>query len=252
MSFARAGEDVLILDQINRRVVRYDAKGQVRDTFDTSNTTQDIAVARDGTVALLDKQVDKSIRLVDKNGRSIATLSLPADRVPDPGLVTGVFVDGDDVYVEKEHGALTRIGRIDGSAADAAELTGRPSKDGTLLLMAAFSAREGRVNLNAFDRKVGSLRFARAIQFPQPTYQVVLLDTDAHGTIYIGVSGGRPEMVNVACLDPLDGHVLGRVALPTSDVPEESFRDFVIGDDGTILASIRTEEGISIRSEYCP
>jgi hypothetical protein len=192
------------------------------------------------------------VRLVDKNGRAIATLPLPADRVPDPGLVTGLFLDGKDVYVEKEHGVLTRIGTTDGSAADPAELTGRPSKDGALLLLAALAAREGRLTLNAFDRKLGSLRFARVIPFPRPAREVVLLDSDARGTIYVGVTGGDPPMVHIACLDPGDGHALGRVAVPTSGAPEESFRDFTVSDDGTILLALRTEEGVEYRSARCP
>jgi len=252
MSFASAGEDLLVLDQVNQRVVRYDARGEVKDTFEASPTTQDIAVAKDGTVALLDRLVDKTVRLVDSRGRPVGSLSLPPDRVPDPGLVTGVFVDDKDVYVEKEHGVLVRIGTTDGRPADAAELTGRPSKDGTLLLMAVLSAPEARVNLNAFDRMLGTLRFARSIPFARPLREIVLLDTDRRGTIYLGTTAGRPPMFHVACLDPSDGHVIGRLSLPTSDVEEEAFRDFTVTDDGTIIASIRSEEGVQYLRERCP
>lgn len=252
MSFARSGDELLVLDQVNGRVVRYDANGKPRSTFETTATTQDLTVAKDGTVVLLDRLVDKTVRLVDRNGRPIGALPLPADRVEDPGLVTGVFVDGKDVYVEKEHGVLTRIGSTDGSAADAAELTGRPSRDGALLLMAVLSAPEARVNVNAFDRKLGSLRFARVVQFPRPVRQIMLLDTDMRGTIYLGVLGGSPQMVHIACLDPGDGRAIGRLSVPTSATPEESFRDFTIADDGTILLALRTEDGIEYRSAHCP
>jgi hypothetical protein len=255
MSFASAGEDLLVLDQVNRRVVRYDARGAVKDTFKASPTTQDIAVAKDGTIVLLDRLVDKTVRLVDARGRPVGSLTLPADRIPNPGLVTGVFVDGKDVYVEKEHGVLTRIGTTDGrstDATDAAELTGRPSKDGTLLLMAVLSAPEARVSLNAFDRALGTLRFARSIPFARPVREIVLLDTGRRGTIYVGATAGSPLMVHVACLDPSDGHAIGRLTMPSSDVEEESFRDFVVDDDGTIIASIRSEEGVEYRRARCP
>ena len=252
MSFVRAGDELLVLDQVNGRVARYDANGKLRSTFEATATTQDLAVAKDGTVALLDRLVDKTVRLVDKNGRPIGALPLPPDRVDDPGLVTGVFVDGKDVYVEKEHGVLTRIGSTDGSSADAAELTGRPSKDGTLLLMAVLAPAEARVTLNAFDRKLGSLRFARAIHFPRPARQIMLLDSDMRGTVYVGVLGGNPQMVHIACLDPGDGHAIGRLSVPTSATPEEAFRDFSIGDDGTIVLALRTEDGIEYHTAHCP
>jgi len=252
MSFARTGDELLVLDQVNGRVARYDAKGKLRATFETTETTQDLTVAKDGTVALLDRLVDKTVRLVDKNGRPIGALPLPSDRVEDPGLVTGVFVDGKDVYVEKEHGVLTRIGATDGSAAEPAELTGRPSKDGALLLMAVLASAEAHVTLNAFDRRAGSLRFARVIHFPRPTRQIMLLDSDMRGTIYVGVLAGRPQMVHIACLDPGDGHAIGRLSVPTSATPEEAFREFTIADDGTILLALRSEEGIEYRSAHCP
>jgi hypothetical protein len=252
MSLVRAGDDLLVLDQVNARVVRYDAKGDVRASFDATLTTQDIAVGKDGHVVLLDRLVDKAAHIVDRNGRPIGSLPLPADRVGDPGLVTGVFVDGKDVYVEKEHGVLTRIGTTDGSAADPAELAGRPSKDGSLLLLAALSAPEARVSLNAFDRRLGSLRFTRAITFPRPARQIALLDSDLRGTIYLGVVGGNPQMVHVACLDPTDGHAIGRVVLQTSAVPEESFRDFSVADDGTLVMALRSEDGVEYQSAHCP
>lgn len=254
MSFAEAGDDLLVLDQVNGKVTRFDKKsGQPKSSFKTSLTTQDIAIAKDGTVVLLDRLVEKSIRLVDKSGRAIGTLMLPADRIPDPGLTTGVFVDGKDVYVEKEHGALVRIGGIDGTpTSEPAELTGRPSKDGSLLLMVALAQAEARANLNVFDRKANTLRFARVLSFPRPTRQVVLLDSDAKGTIYVGLIAGKPDMVHVACLDPTDGRVLGRVVLPVNHTQEESFKDFVVMNDGTILSSMRSEDGVSYEQARCP
>jgi hypothetical protein len=255
MSFAEAGDDLVVLDQVNGKVTRFDKKtGKTKGSFKTSLTTQDIAVAKDGTVVLLDRLVEKSIRLVDKNGRAIGNpIMLPTDRIPDPGLTTGVFVDGKDVYVEKEHGALVRIGGLDGTpTSEAAELTGRPSKDGSLLFMVALAQADAKANLNVFDRKANTLRFARILPFPRPTRQVVLLDSDAKGTIYLGLIAGKPEMVHVACVDPNDGHILGRVTLPTNHTQEESFKDFVVMSDGTIVSSMRSEDGVSYEQARCP
>ncbi|CAN5888527.1 hypothetical protein BH11MYX4_BH11MYX4_38670 [soil metagenome] len=56
----------------------------------------------------------------------------------------------------------------------------------------------------------------------------------------------------VACLDPSDGHVLGRVSLPLSHTPEESLRDFTVGDDGTIVYAVRGEDGVEYQNATCP
>lgn len=252
MSFAAgANGSLVVLDQVNRRVVHYDAKGRVTSVSDAPATTQDLAVARDGSAALLDRLSSKSITLLDPSGKKVGELSLERSKVGEPGLVSGVFVDGKDVYVEKEHGALVQVGTIDGRPADdAAQLAGRPSRDGSLLLHAAMA--QGRVVLNAIDRKTSTSRFARAIPFAQPLRGIVLLDSDLRGTIYLGASAGAPNQAQVVCADPSDGRVIGRLTVPTSAVPEESFRDFSVSDDGTIVYALRTEEGVTYSSAHCP
>lgn len=253
MSLALAGRDLLVLDQVNGRLARYDARGRLLSTSDAPTTAQDVAVAKDGTVAMVDRLVGKSVTLVDASGRKIGDLPLEG-RVKHPGLVTAVVVDGKDVYVEKEHGALVLVGTTDGTAADeGAQLAGRPTKDGALLLTAGLSSKaQGRAYINALDRKTGSLRFARTMLFARPSHAIVLLDSDAQGTIYLGVAGGEPGEAHIACLDPSDGHVTGRFALPLSHTPEESFRDFTVGDDGTIAFAVRSDEGVEYRTARCP
>jgi hypothetical protein len=252
MSFATGPNgELVVLDQVNRRVVRYDRKGKVTSVSDAPPTTQDVAVARDGSTALLDRLSAKSITLTDPSGKKIGELSLERSKAGDPGLLTGVFVDGKDVYVEKEHGALVLVGTTDGRPAEeAVQLAGRPSRDGTLLLHASMA--QGRVVLNAIDRKTSTSRFARAIPFARPLRAIVLLDSDLRGTIYIGASAGPPNEAQIVCADPSDGRVLGRLTLPTSAVPEESFRDFTVADDGTIFYAVRSEEGVTYSSARCP
>lgn len=248
MSLARVGDELLVLDQVNNRVVRYDARGKQIGSFAATATTQDIVVAKDGTIVTLDRLKEKSLRFFDKNGKQTALLAIPTDRVKEPGLVTGLFTDGKDVYLEEGHGVLVRVGATDGSLGDAAKLSGRPSKDGKLLISAAL--KDAKLTLNAFDRATGTLRFARVIPYPKPTREVALLDTDAKGTIYAGVGG--EEAVTVACLEPTDGKVIGRVAIESSMMPEEAFKDFIVTDDGTIQSSFRTEDGVEYRTSRCP
>ena len=253
MSLVLAGRDLLVLDQVNGRLARYDADGRLKGTSDAPATAQDLAVGKDGTVAMIDRLAGKTVTLVDASGKKIGELPLGA-RLPEPGLVTAVVIDGKDVYAEKEHGALVLLGTTDGTpAGETIQLSGRPSKDGTLLLTAGFSSKPGgRAYLNAMDRKTTTSKFAVQISFPRPSHAIVLLDSDAQGTIYLGVAAGEPGDANIACLDPGDGHVLGRVVLPLSHTPEESFRDFTVGEDGTIAFAVRGETGVEYRTARCP
>ncbi len=254
MSLAFAGNDLLVLDQVNGRLARFDANGKLVSTATAPATVQDVATASDGSAAMLDRLVGKAVTIVDANGRKVGELPL-SPKVAEPGLVTGVVVDGKSVYVEKEHGALVPIGTIDGQPppSDAHDLTGRPTKDGQLFVTAGFaSKREGKAFVNAVDRKTSALRFARSISFPRPAHAIVMLDSDARGTIYLAIATGDPSEANVACLDPTDGHVLGRVVLPLSRTPEESFRDFAVSSDGTIAYALRSEDGVEYRTARCP
>ena len=250
MSFVAVGKDLLVVDQVNQRLVRFDKDGKVKGTQAIGPTVQDVAVAKDGTVALLDRLGDKNVTLTDSNGKKIGTLALGTS---DPGSITGVFVDGNTVYVEEGHGGLTGIGTTDGQPMQSpVTLGGRPTKDGALLVTGTLVAAEGKLTVNAIDRASGTSRFARLIQMPRPSSFIVLLDSDDRGVVYAGVAAGEPEQATIACLDPHDGHVLGRVTTPMSSDPEETFRDFSVDGDGTIVHAVRDASGVTYATTTCP
>ncbi len=253
MSLALAGRDLLVLDQVNGRLARYDADGRLKGTSDAPTTAQDLAVGKDGTVAMIDRLVGKTVTLVDASGKKIGELPLGA-RIPEPGLVTGVVIDGTSVYAEKEHGALVLLGSTDGTpTGESIQLAGRPSRDGNLLLTAGIASKgAGRAYVNAMERRTTTSRFAVQVSFPRPAQAIVLLDSDLKGKIYLGVAAGDPGDAVIACLDPSDGRVLGKVTLPLSHTPEESFRDFSVSDDGAIVFAVRGEDGVTYQSATCP
>lgn len=256
MSFALVGRDLVVVDQVNARLVRYDDDGSVRSTAPIAPTVQDVAATKDGRLVLLDRLGEHAITLTDASGRPTGRLSLESAGIKEPGMVTGLFVDGKDVYVEQEHGALVRVGTVDGQPAEGGEgdrIFGRPSKDGALLLTAVVASKAaGRVVVNAMDRKTSSSRFARAITFPRPLDALALLDTDDRGVVYVGAAAGGPGRVTIACLDPADGHALGFVTVPHGTTPDESFRDFAVSGDGTIVHAVRTESGVEYLTARCP
>ncbi|CAN5888503.1 hypothetical protein BH11MYX4_BH11MYX4_38660 [soil metagenome] len=193
MSLALAGRDLLVLDQVNGRLARYGADGRLKGTTDAPATAQDLAVGKDGTVAMIDRLVGKTVTLVDANGRKVGELPLGA-RVAEPGLVTAVVIEGTNVYAEKEHGALVLLGSTDGTpAGESIQLAGRPTRDGALLLTAGIASKPaGRAYLNAMDRRTTTSRFAVQVSFPRPSQAIVLLDSDLKGRIYLGVAAGDP------------------------------------------------------------
>lgn len=262
LTFDRSG-NALVLDQVNGRLVRLGADGKVLGTVPlTVQSAQDVAVARDGTIAVLDRLADKTIALHDPSGRPIGNLPLQGKGLEQGGLATGLFVDGDSVYVEAEHGPLLRVGGLDGkSDSERPQLPGRPTRDGRSFISANLGPRgASKVYVNAIDRASRQHRFSREYALPLPVLSVLMLDSDASGVIYLAVSGEEPHApdevrpghwVRLLCLDPVDGSPLGMADLPSNAMPEETFRDFAVPDSGGVLYSVRTPEGLTLQRYTC-
>jgi hypothetical protein len=256
--------DIVVLDQVNGRLVRLGPDGKVHGTTPlTQQTPQDVTVAKDGTVLVLDRLRDKTVAIIDPfTGALKGDLPVQGEGIPNPGGITGTFVDGDSVYVEREHGALVRIGDLSGKAdTTRPEIPGRPTRDGRAYILAnIIEARSGRVLLNVVDRPSGQHRFTREYRLQFPVLFITLLDSDRAGIVYLAVAGELPtgkasppteQAVRLFCVDPLDGKVIGQADLPLNTMPEETFRDFTVLDEGGVLYQYRTESGVSLRRADC-
>ncbi|MBM7112235.1 hypothetical protein [Archangium primigenium] len=256
--------DILVMDQLNGRLLRLGQDGKVLGSTPlTQQVPQDVTVAQDGSMLVLDRLRDKTVAILDPlTGTLKGELPLQGKHLPETGLITGTFVDGDQVYVEREHGTLVNIGSLSGQAnPEQPELNGRPTRDGRSLIVANIvEARAGRVLVNSIDRASNSRRFTRQYPLGFPILFLTLLDSDRSGVIYLGVAGELPtgraspataEGVRLFCLDPLEGKVLGQVDLPLSPMPEETFRDFAVLDEGGVIYKQMTETGVTLRRADC-
>lgn len=258
MSLAVDGQgDVYILDEINGRIVRRGADGRVEGSIHLDQPTpEDIVVAPDGSIAVLDRLGDKDVALYDASGAERGKLPLVGKGISDPGEVTSIITDGNDVYAEKEHGQLVKLGDTSGNAADPrTTLSGRPSRDGTALLSAVIvSANAGRVRITSTDRASGRERFARDLALIPVVNQILLLDTDRRGTVYFAAEVQRPghaPRVMLSCLDGATGAVTGGAVLPANTMPEESFRDFAVLDGGGVIYALRSNAGVTYQRYDC-
>ena len=255
---------ILVLDQVNGRLVRLDAKGGVLGTFPlTQQAPQDVTTARDGTLLVLDRLRGSNVVLLDpETGAPRGELPVAGKGIPAAGLVTGTFVDGDAVYVEREHDTLVRIGDTSGHVdTKRPEVPGRPTRDGSAYLRAGIvDRRSGRVFLERFDRQTGQLRDRREYSLDFPVMTLLLLDTDLSGTIYLGVMGELPagkaepaaELgVRVFCIEPQAGTLLGQTDLPVNRMPEETFRDFAVPDEGGVVYKYLTPDGVTLMRAWC-
>ncbi len=249
---------MFVLDQVNGRVVRVGADGKPEGIIPLKQqeAAQDLAVADDGSAAVLDRFSSKSVVLYDEKGNVRGEIPLEGEGIEETGLVTGIFTDGKDVYVEKEHGPLLRIGTTDGQPApDRGEIPGRPTRDGLSFLTAGIiEAPTGRMYVNSIERSTMQHRFTRELRHTGEIRGIHLLDTDKAGTIYLATlleRQGEGETMVLTCLEPLKGIPMGSAALPVNTMPEETFRDLAGLDDGGVVYSVRTEAGVSYQKFDC-
>jgi hypothetical protein len=178
------------------------------------------------------------------------------------GGSTGVFTDGNDVYVEREHGDLVKIGDTSGARdGERGEVPGRPSRDGTAYLSATLGDRaQGQVLVTVIDKASRAHRFTRQVVMGPPVLALTFLDSDRSGVIYVAglveLPQSTPDVpqysLSLLCLDPLDGHPLGKVALPPNESADETFRELAVSDEGGVLFLQRTEAGAQLVRVSCP
>ncbi len=255
--------NVYVLDNINHRLVRYDRDGHPVNTIPlTQGSPQDVAIGRDGTIAVLDRQDSENVAIIGPDGTPRGTMALSGRGIGESGGVTALMVDGNDIYVEREHGPLVRLGDTSGTAdTTRPEIPGRPTRDGQSYINAGLIDQQaGRFYVNSVARDTGDHRWTKELQIQLVILSIVLLDTDRQGIIYTAVVGvppgseeaeGNHDVVGLMCLDPTDGHPIGQVALPPNTVPEESFRDMVVLDEGGVIYQHRDEHGVRLERYNC-
>jgi hypothetical protein len=248
---------VYVLDQVNGRVVRHGVDGKAEASSDVRlRNAQDLAVAADGSMAVLDRLGDKAIAFYGTDGVLRGQLPLEGEGIEETGLLTGVFIDGKDVYVEREHGTLINIGDTSGNPAEPRkEIPGRPTRDGTGFLTAGITdAAAGRAWLALVDRATGDHRFTRELRLKAEIRSIRLLDSDKAGTIYLATEMHQEpaeDWILLQCLDALKGVPIGSATLPANTMPEETFRDLTVLDEGGVVLAHQTEQGVTYQTYEC-
>src|SRR6185369_7182109 len=160
------------------------------------------------------------------------------------------------VYVEWEHKFLVRVADANGqSDADRPTVPGRPRRDGGgFVSVAIVDKARGTVVVRALD-SAGTVLWETPLSLGDPVWHIVLADSDAEGSSYVGGVTGREsatppyrigdEHVVLVRLAPT-GAETGRIVLPYQPSTEEAEREFTVADDGTVYWMQRSSTGVTI------
>jgi len=261
-----------VLDQVNRRIQRFSRDGRhLGSTAISLLGAQDLALTRDGNYVVLDRLADRTIAIVGQDGRERARLPIVGQGIERTGYVTGMFVDGNDVLLEREHGPLVRVGDSNGGdTQNREEVPGRPTRDGRAWITAGITEQsEGRLYINAVARPSRDHMYTRELRVPMETRALVMLDSDARGVIYLGALGVPRSSVGTApvtgadggtegnerillmCIDGATGRPTGQTTLPPNTSADETYRDFTVPDEGGVIYQVRNDQGVEYRRYDC-
>ncbi len=241
-----------VLDQVNRRIVKFDDKGRpASDVPLVLSRARDLAVAKNGRTVVL---TETGVGLLEPEGKMAGEFGLD-------GKPNGLALDGDDIYVSYDDGRTVRVGDVSGKPDTARKVvTGRPSRDGRSFITAdILDGARGKVVVGSTDRSTGERRFARELSFGMPVMTVLLAETDPTGLIYLAALGERTQpgaqeptaTVDLFCLDPADGRPLGRAELPANTSADATFREMTVPDTGGVIYLYRTEAHAELRRVDC-
>jgi hypothetical protein len=252
--------NLYVLDEVNRRVQRWSADGKPLAPISIgSDTVQDLALGKNGAVALLDRLGEKNLQLYGSDGKPLGDVPLQGKHLPEAGGTTGLFTDKDgNFWVEREHAQLVRVATADGhSDPERPTAPGRPSRDGRLYLSASIADRASGAALVRGLAEDGRVLWHQLVSLGAPLLYLSLLDSDARGNVYVAGHTGREsaqppyqivgEKLVIVGLSS-DGAPRGMMELPASPPLAESFRELTIGDDGTIYRMVFSDAGVVIET----
>jgi hypothetical protein len=252
-----ANGEVAVLDQLNRRVQRYRDGRLVGSLALQSDTGHDLALAPKGRIAVLDRLADRNVQLYDKDGKLLSSVPIEGKGLRDPGEATGLFADDSGIYVERDNASLVRVADADGNP-DAArpELLGRPSLDGRALLQAEIVDHQGGIVLvRATDRATNRLAWVRRLPAGAPILELLLVDSDTSGDVYVAVSTGWESPADPSALTgehivalrlSATGAPKGMLTLPPLTSTDEVLRPLSVAAAGVIDMMSGSAGGLSV------
>ncbi len=110
--------------------------------------------------------------------------------------------------------------------------------------------------VDAISRAPMVHRFTSKVTLGYEAIGIVALDTDRAGIIYLAVLGSTTQdesgtSVTLFCLEPQHGAIVGTTSLPANTMPEETFRDLAVLDEGGAIYVVRSGAGVELTRVDC-
>ncbi len=244
------GGALQVLDQVNRRIARFDARGRLLQLIPLEGeTAEELAPVGDRTwVLYYEPGAAPGFRVVEhaRDGQRLRSLRL--DRKLQ--LITALRVSGEaaapDVWVELRHEEqvqVVRAGAPKDGGAPALRRLGRPPRGGAGARLLA-----GREDGVALVRRVDAGRFATRLLEVVPPGKLLAtfaLESRPDASLYLGLALEDGDQILRVVLVRRPGAAPLTVELAPRAT--DAFRDLELGPDGSVYQLASDEQGVTVR-----
>jgi len=249
--------DLYFLDQVNFRILKVRADGSPgADIALPLRNCDDMAVAPDGSIVLLDKLDSLSVVVMDELQGTVQEHALAGEGIPEgkSGLITAMFAESDGLWIEYQHAYLVRVLDASMRPAERIILPGRKF-EGTNVTVRAELLPGGGARMWLEDTSSGAFTAGRDISFDHPIDRIIWIDRDAGGELFamfhlIDWSDQPPygplyEEVRGIRLDRNLSET-GTMTSPFTITEWRQHREFIVTPDGSLYQMAFTEGGVRI------
>lgn len=187
MSFAlEPGGGLLVLDQVNARVLELDGQGDVEGVIALpSRTFDDVEQYEGRAVVALDRLVGRVLRVMDRQGELLVEVPLEGRGIEQGGAVTAMLPRPDGVWLEVDHRYSVRVLDRALQPCERQVVLGRPIANGRSLRAALDG--NGGVVLATAGRAVAAAEESATLRGGAPIERIVWLDADRRGRIHVAL-----------------------------------------------------------------
>lgn len=253
MSFAlEPGGGALILDQVNRRVLRLDAEGRERGTIELpSDTFEDVEQFEGRAVLALDRLVGKVLRVMDRQGTLLVEVPVEGRGIERGGSITALLPRPDGVWLEVDHRHSVKVLDRQLQPCERQVVLGRPIANGRSLR--AELDGNGGVLVSVAGRAEREALQTAAVAAEAPVERIVWLDADARGRVHVVMH--EVDRATTEPFQPVSQRILAvvldeqlqelhRTPIPWAQTELEQNVEFRVAPDGHLVQMAFTQEGV--------
>lgn len=170
-----ASGDLLVLDQVQSRIVRLDGHGLFVEAIPLPGSSyMEMEQLPDGRLVLLDRLVTRSVVIVDELLGVLGEYPVEGELVHESGAVTAMFVRGDGLWLEVSHTYSVRVLGVNWKPCVRSAVPGRPASSGPGTLVARLTGPES-LHIAMVDG-TGRANWSRELQYDDPIERIVWVE----------------------------------------------------------------------------